>query len=74
MALKTITFYTSKTKAFCSFKANDCVIFLLQQFLSMKLASVNPRLELNTDNLISKDVSLVWSSIFVGDIFKRKII
>lgn len=26
------------------------------EFLSMKLASVNPRLELNTDNLISKDI------------------
>lgn len=43
------------------FLTNLCFFNVSWQFLSMKLASVNPGLDFNMENLLSKDVSLSLS-------------
>jgi hypothetical protein len=42
--------------------------FFFLQFLSMKLATVNPRLDLNIEGLLSKDVSSISLSCFPSQI------
>lgn len=36
------------------------------QFLSMKLATVNPRLDFNIDSLLPKDVSICFCNVILG--------
>lgn len=47
---------------------SDSVYSIMFQFLSMKLATVNPRLEFNMENFIAKDVSA--TKIYIINILK----
>jgi hypothetical protein len=38
---------------------------ILEQFLSMKLAAVNPRLDFNFDNLFAREVKYLFSEWYI---------
>lgn len=53
--------YRSHLWILCAFVSDEETSCL--QFLSMKLAAVNPRVEFNMDNLFRRDVSLEISNV-----------